>query len=177
MGPVQASVFSSFGQGAGCGSSCRGRPRVCLLKGCERQFRPSHPLQRFCGSSCRKKAREWRVWKAQRKYRNSFSGRERRKEQSRRRRSRLKDQRERIACSGVSVGHRLAGNPKSSFCDRPGCYEIRQRTLRSPLKRFCSSACRIALRRVRLREAYYRTRYARAGPGAHEFSPSSLHPI
>ena len=47
-------------------------------------------------------------------------------------------------------------------CDRPGCYELSVRSRRSPLRRFCSSACRLALRRVRLREA--RWSRVRAGP-------------
>jgi len=37
-------------------------------------------------------------------------------------------------------------------CDRPGCYDLVERTRRSPLQRFCSLACRHALERVLQRE-------------------------
>ena len=41
-------------------------------------------------------------------------------------------------------------------CSRPGCYELFSPHRRSPLKKFCSSLCREALRRVRQRELHWR---------------------
>ncbi|MFN9287613.1 MAG: hypothetical protein ACK6EB_06025 [Planctomyces sp.] len=51
------------------------------------------------------------------------------------------------------VGHQYDPDAKKSCCLRPGCYVRFTATLRSPLQCFCSSDCRMALRRVRLREA------------------------
>lgn len=60
----------------------RPRRRRCLLKGCERQFRPQHPWSRYCGADCRSKARRWSRWKAQKRYRATGSGKRQRKAQS-----------------------------------------------------------------------------------------------
>jgi len=68
----------------------RPRTRACLLKGCERRFRPVHPLTRYCGEECREQARRWREWKAQHQYRQSDVGKQKRREQSRRYRERCK---------------------------------------------------------------------------------------
>jgi hypothetical protein len=68
----------------------RPRSRVCLLKGCERVFRPQHPLTRYCSEACRQEARRWREWKARRRYRQSAGCKQRRRAQSRRYRERRK---------------------------------------------------------------------------------------
>ncbi len=47
---------------------------------------------------------------------------------------------------------------KFFFCQRPGCYEHVLPTTRSPRQRFCSWACRNALRRVAVRERRWRRR-------------------
>lgn len=57
------------------------------------------------------------------------------------------------------VGHRYDPDSKKSCCLRPGCYVRFVPTSRSPLQCFCSRACRMALRRVRLREARWFRRY------------------
>jgi len=67
----------------------RPRRRRCLLKGCERQFRPQHPWSRYCGDDCRSKARRWSRWKAQKRYRAKGSGKRQRKAQSCRYRERV----------------------------------------------------------------------------------------
>jgi hypothetical protein len=75
---------------------CRSRPRRrarkrrCLLKGCNRVYRPDHPLQRYCSEACRREAQKWRRWKAQQKYRATTLGRAKRNGQCRRRRQRRK---------------------------------------------------------------------------------------
>ncbi len=68
----------------------RPRSRVCLLKGCERAYRPQHPLTRYCSEACRQRARRWREWKARRRYRQSAGCKEKRRAQSRRYRERQK---------------------------------------------------------------------------------------
>jgi hypothetical protein len=85
----------------------RPRARACLLKGCERRFRPVHPLTRYCGEPCREQARRWREWKAQHHYRQSDGGKQKRREQSRRYRQRCKQAKATKQGSGKSCeGHR-----------------------------------------------------------------------
>ena len=133
------------------------RCRLCLLKGCERFFRPAHPLGRYCSSSCKAAARRWSWWRAGRRYRRSDQGRQCRREQCRRYRERRKLQSvpfgaEPPACEG----HHKQAPPKKSACSRPGCYELFRATARSPAQKFCGALCRLALRRVLLREARWR---------------------
>jgi hypothetical protein len=68
----------------------RPRLRRCLLKGCERQFRPKHPWSRYCGDDCRNKARRWLRWKAQQRYRATRQGKQQRRAQSCRHRERVR---------------------------------------------------------------------------------------
>jgi hypothetical protein len=76
---------------AGCKHRAhRPRSRVCLLKGCERVFRPPHPITRYCSEACRQRARRWRGWKARRRYRQSAVCKQKRQAQSRRYRERQK---------------------------------------------------------------------------------------
>ena len=169
MGPGKASSLPPSGQERGSTRSkakWSGRPRLCLLKGCERWFIPSHPLGRYCGDLCREEARRWQNWRAQQDYRVTDHGRRMRRDQSRRRRARLKE-RQKTEESGTSecgqaqgasrlsdprVGHQYVLPPGFFSCRRPGCYELFTRTKRTPKKRFCCASCRNALRRVELRE-------------------------
>jgi hypothetical protein len=85
----------------------RPRRRACLLKGCERRFRPVHPLTRYCSEECREEARRWREWKARHHYRQSEGGKQKRRAQSRR--YRLRSKRARAAKQGprrTREGHR-----------------------------------------------------------------------
>jgi len=68
----------------------RPRLRQCLLKGCERRFRPKHPWSRYCGDDCRSKARRWSRWKAQNRYRATRLGKQQRRTQSCRYRERVR---------------------------------------------------------------------------------------
>ena len=75
---------AGHGHTAGPGRRARHpRRRACLLKGCERRFRPVHPLTRYCSQECRKQARQWRAWKARHRYRQSEAGKQKRRAQSR----------------------------------------------------------------------------------------------
>jgi hypothetical protein len=67
----------------------RPRPRQCLLKGCERRFRPKHARQRYCSPQCREAARAWSGWKARRVYRATAAGKQKRNRQSQRYRKRV----------------------------------------------------------------------------------------
>jgi len=68
----------------------RPRARCCLLKGCGQRFHPQKANQRYCSAGCRKASRRWSRWKAQQRYRATKSGKEKRTDQSRRYRERIK---------------------------------------------------------------------------------------
>jgi hypothetical protein len=141
---------------------CHHRPRRCLLKGCERLFWPRRPQARYCSECCQEAARRWRRRQASQRYRANDSGRERRREQSRRYRQRLRERQ--TASADVALpgeGQRPAmGSEDFSTrrCERPGCYEHFCVQHEHSCRRFCSVACRLALRRVLDREARYRER-------------------
>jgi hypothetical protein len=138
------------------------RERRCLLKGCERHFRPTHPQARYCSSGCRQAARRWRRRKASQRYRASAGGQERRREQQRRLRQRRREQ---AATTAEGAAERVGQRPAVSdedfpqrLCDRPGCYVQFVVKHEWSCQRFCSVLCRLALRRVLDREARYRRR-------------------
>lgn len=147
------------------------RARRCLLKGCERCFRPSHPQCRYCSAACAAAARRWRHVKASRQYRTTDDGRARRRAQHRRyrqrRRERVRSARPADAAADTPTaceGQRPAWGDDIScrrLCDRPGCYVTFLVTVALCCQRFCSVVCRLALRRVLDREARYRQRRRR----------------
>jgi hypothetical protein len=72
----------------------RRRPRMrrCLLKGCEQRFHPRKARQRYCSARCREAARRWSRWKAQKRYRATTAGKQKRNGQSRCYRERARSQ-------------------------------------------------------------------------------------
>ena len=154
MGPSQVPSECAAVQGA-WPRNCSPRRRLCLLKGCELPFVPSHPQSRYCGADCRAAARRWRNWRASRMYRAREHGRARRREQSQRYRQRVRT-RQPEPSSEPCEGQRPAPIAEESCCARPGCYELFQASCRSPLQKCCGSRCRLALRRVRQRELRWR---------------------
>jgi hypothetical protein len=162
----------------------RCRERRCLLKGCERTFRPDHPQARYCSEACRRGAARWRRWRSARKYRESDSGKSRRREQSRRYRERCAarwESEEDVPGPGGEVeepgpgavqlevaegceGQRPATNSENccgQACKRPGCYEVFVLRPGVPQQCYCSSDCRKALRRVEDREGHWQARRRR----------------
>lgn len=172
-------------------SRCRQWPRrrywrVCLLKGCEQLFHPSHPLQRYCSPACREAARAWRRWRAGQRYRATDQGRQQRCAQSRRYRERQRLRRVATAAAPAipeepapeppalaeaaapPEGQRdpqFLENFSGTSCRRPGCYVLFTPQPHYPPHSFCCAACRRALRRVLDREARWhrRRRLLRAG--------------
>jgi hypothetical protein len=147
----------------------RSRRRVCLLKGCGRSFVPGCWSQRYCSRSCREGADEWRRRKAAWEYRRSEEGKAKRAAQSRRRRERQRQEESRqqvdesdSAAESTQLtpreGHHPLVGDGDFCCDRPGCYVLFDRSRQSPLQCFCSSSCRNAMRRVRVRESQWRVR-------------------
>jgi hypothetical protein len=148
--------------------------RGCLLKGCPCWFEPKRPQCRYCSVDCRKKACRWRRWRAAQVYRRTEQGKACRQAQCQRNRARRRAQAQVMAESGRETspssceGQRAARIPENSeicTCDRPGCYELFVARPHSPPQRFCSPACRQALRRVEQREQRLRARRRRGiGP-------------
>lgn len=143
------------------------RARRCLLKGCERWFTPPYPQSRYCSGACREAACRWRRAQASRRYRASAAGRERRRVQQQRYRQRRRERATAAASADVLAvreGQRPAC-PGEDFieclCARPGCYATFWVNPARSCRRYCSLACRLALRRVLDREARYRQRRQR----------------
>jgi len=93
MGPPENPTRQFETQAARGRKPPAGRPRrrLCLLKGCERRFRPAHGRQRYCSSQCRQAARAWSGWKARLKYRATARGKQQRNRQSQRYRKRVQE--------------------------------------------------------------------------------------
>lgn len=136
-----------------------------MLKGCDRCFPPNHHLDRYCGDDCKATARQWRLARANLKYRGSEHGKQNRRAQAARYRFRLKERQaaEELLSqpppndssgdpAGPREGYRKEDAHEKSCCDRPGCYERFTPPPRSPLQKFCSSRCYRAFRAVVLRE-------------------------
>ena len=144
---------------------CHHRPRRCLLKGCERLFWPRCQRAHYCSEACGQAARRWRCWQASQRYRATEQGRERRREQSRRYRQRVRERPDRSADRESPGEGQRPASEREDFparpCDRPGCYALFTLPHGHACKRFCSVACRLALRRVLDREARYRGRRRR----------------
>ena len=138
--------------------------RRCLIKDCERWFVPTRSQARYCSPDCQQEACRWRRWRAAQRYRASDHGKERRRDQSQRYRQRQRQAQavppqpepepEPEGQRPDPVAEKSSGCP----CDRPGCYHLFVPTRRSVEQRFCSSACRQALRRVRQREVRHQER-------------------
>jgi len=160
-----------------------GRLRRCLLKGCDRLFRPTCPQARYCSNHCRQQARRWRRWYHSRRYRASDQGKCRRRQQSRRYRARRQQRRALalpppppltsttpVPADSVlpaalhldSEGQRPAIQEKilpQLPCSRPGCYELFPFCPSLPQRCYCCPCCRRALRRVLDREAHWEARH------------------
>jgi hypothetical protein len=116
----------------------RPRTRACLLKGCERRFRPVHALTRYCGEECREQARRWREWKAQHHYRQSAGGKQKRREQSRRYRERCKQ-----AKAANHGSHKSGeGHRKKKYLAAPAIGRAAMRNFRGVDVRPCSDFVR-----------------------------------
>jgi hypothetical protein len=91
VGHVQFPLAPSQGQPPGSlTGSRRWHPccRRCLLKECECWFLPQWPQARYCSPPCQYAARRWRRWHASQRYRATTRGKQHRREQARRYRSR-----------------------------------------------------------------------------------------
>jgi hypothetical protein len=141
------------------------RPRRCLLKGCERLFWPRQWRSRYCSKACQRKARRWQCWRSSQEYRATENGKQQRRKQSKRYRERVREREKGSAdADSPREGQRIASRQEDFSgkpCARPGCYELFKLPYEHSCKRFCSVACRLALRRVVDREEGYQARRRR----------------
>ena len=105
MGPDEDSTRPADDQEHGRRKRPTRRPRTrgCLLKGCNRRFHPREARERYCSQQCRQAARQWSRWKAQRSYRATAAGKEKRNGQSRRYRERVRKRQQQAAPEAARV--------------------------------------------------------------------------
>ena len=151
--------------------------RLCLLKECERLFRPIRPQCHFCSEACRREGKRWRSRRAAGPWRGSERGKELRRAQSKRYRRLIPlvliEAPPAAPVAAVAVPLEAAAGVEARegqrpapildnflvrMCKRPGCYELFPVPTTCSLKSFCSAACRKALGRVIAREAGRRRR-------------------
>jgi len=169
MGPLQHTPrgnTSTRGRGTRGRRAKRGRlgRRTCLRKGCGREFQTRRRNQLYCQDpECLREVRRWRAAKRQRRCRATAEGRRKhaQAEQERRQRRRAEDKTSPINKSSPKGSQACAWSRRKSlpeiFCDRPGCYHPRRSSCRVPA-RYCSDACRQAMRRVQDRQRKYKRR-------------------
>lgn len=139
-------------------------PRICLRKGCDREFQARRRNQQYCQDpGCLCEVRRWQAVKRQRRCRATAEGRRKRAqaERERRQRRRAEDKGSPIDKSSPQGAGACAWSRRKSipeiFCDRPGCYNPPRSSPRVPT-RYCSDACRQAMRRVQDRHRKWRRR-------------------
>jgi hypothetical protein len=141
----------------------RPRPRICLRKGCGRQYQPRRWNQRYCqDAECLRLVRRWLAARRQARRRQDDAAKTQHAEAQRARRRRVtslpqaaKD-REVAAARGHAAKILLPPLP-TPLCDRPGCHEAPVKSGRNQA-RYCCPSCRQALRRVLDRERKWRVR-------------------
>ena len=144
-------------------------PRICLRKDCNRKFQPRQRKQLYCQDpECLREVRRWQATRRQRKCRATAEGRRKhaQAERERRRRGQAEDKRSPIDKSSPKGAQACAWSRRKSipeiFCDRPGCYNPPRSSPRVPT-RYCSDACRQAMRRVQDRQRKWQRRNSFAG--------------
>lgn len=146
------------------------RGRVCLRKGCGRQYQPSRWNQRYCGDpECRRLVRRWQAAKRQQQRRRRPEVRQQHAAAEQRRRACRQQESCQVPAEATSsplpaeegAWSRSRKNP-AAFCDRPGCYEPCRDSCRCQA-RYCGDDCRRTMRRVRDRERKYLSRKTPSG--------------
>lgn len=141
----------------------RPRPRLCLRKGCGRQYQPRRWNQRYCqDAECLRLVRRWLAARRQAKRRQDDAAKTEHADKQRARRRRVpgSPQAPKIPELAAARGHaaKIILPPlPTPPCARPGCYEPPVKSGRNQA-RYCCPACRQALRRVLERERKWRVR-------------------
>jgi hypothetical protein len=138
----------------------RPRTRSCLRKGCGQKFQPRRWNQRYCQDPpCLRAVRRWQAAKrqAQRRADDAIKSQHAAAQRARRQRAYSSTQPPKTPEVAAARGHAARIFLARPFCDRPGCYQPALKSGRSEA-RYCCSACRQAVRRVRDRERKWRQR-------------------
>ena len=138
----------------------RPRPRICLRKGCRRNYQPRRWNQRYCQDpECLRQVRRWQDARRQANRRRDDHVKAQHAQAENERRQRDKTSPKAFETHEVAPARGHAANffPPLSLCDRPGCYEPPVISLRNPA-RFCCAACRQAVRNVLDRERKWLSR-------------------
>jgi hypothetical protein len=150
------------------GTSARGRrPRLrsCFRKGCDRKYQPQRYNQRYCQDrQCQQEVRRWHAAKRQARHREDDEVRVRHAQAEKARRQRAKSASQAVENPKIAParGHAAENFFSLRFCDRPGCYQCPVTALCSP-GRYCSAACRQAVRNVLDRERKWFSRNTSGG--------------
>lgn len=143
--------------------------RICLREGCGRIYQARRWNQRYCQDrQCLKLVRRWQAAKRQEERRRRPEARAAHAAAERQRRARRAQCRKatcREAPSDQDQDPSTWSRSKkysAPFCDRPGCYDAVRSSCRCQA-RYCSDACRGAVRRVRDRERKWLARNTSAG--------------
>jgi hypothetical protein len=137
--------------------SRRPRTRVCLRKGCGRDYQPQRWNQHYCQDpECLRLVRRWQAAKRQAKRRQDAAVKAEHAKAERVRRQRIfsSPQAPKPPEIEAARGHAariILPTPITPMCDRPGCYEPVAKLGRSQAL-YCCWACRQAVRRVEDRE-------------------------
>lgn len=144
----------------------RPRWRICLRKGCGREFLARSWNHRYCHDpDCARELARWSARKRQQRRRADVEIREEHREAERRRRKVAREAATALPEVVATVpeesarGHAAKGE---RICDRPGCFEAPAMAL-SGESRYCSAECRTAVRRVVDRERKWFGRLTRLG--------------
>jgi hypothetical protein len=146
------------------------RTRVCLRKGCGRKYQPRRWNQHYCQDpECLRLVRRWQAARRQAKRRQAEAAKAQHAEAERARRQRATSSPQALEPPevGVARGHAAKIFSPTPMCDRPGCHEPVVKSGRNQA-RYCCSACREAVRRVRDRERKWRFRGTFQGRRARE---------
>jgi hypothetical protein len=155
-------------------SPSRFPPRPCHRKGCSHHFVPRQWNQRYCREpECLQELHRWQSAKRQQRRRTRAEVRQQHAEAQRQRRQRQRvgagiRQAERSPPATEAPAPRAWSRSKKNlhdFCDRPGCFEPRRPSDRTPA-RYCGDACRQAVQRVRDRERKWKRRKNQAAAAA-----------
>jgi hypothetical protein len=148
----------------------RPRTRVCLRKGCGRMYQPQRSNQRYCQDpECLRLVRRWQAAKRQAKRRQDDAAKAQHAEAERARRQRATSSPQAPKSPEVAAarGHAAKIFSPTPMCNRPGCHEPVVKSGRNKA-RYCCSACREAVRRVRDRERKWQFRGTFRGRRARE---------
>jgi hypothetical protein len=155
-------VGARQGTGTHCHQSRPRRPRLrtCLRRGCTRKYRPRCYHQRYCQHpDCQRELNRWRSARRQAKRRrdHNVKAQHAQVEQARRQRAKFLPQPAEKSELVPPRGHAARTFFSWPSCDRPGCYQHAASSIRNQA-RYCSCACRQAVRNALDRERKWRSR-------------------